>query len=118
MSKASQVEKRLIRREHIRQMVSDCFNHTGMTKVLEWHNPEEERLYSLLIGKDLFGDVTVDRQWCSCVTKQGHRKRSITCESKIGDVVTMIDGLLKRRLVHGYELITAVDFELESYSVD
>lgn len=118
MKESSQAEMLFNRREGIRSMVDECFNHSGMTKILEWHNPEEERLYSLLAGKDLFGDLTIERQWSSCVTNKGNRKRTITSRDDIGRVVTMIDGLLKRRLLHGYRLITEVSFDVSFNTAD
>ncbi|GAB6071523.1 hypothetical protein JCM30760_26210 [Thiomicrorhabdus hydrogeniphila] len=106
MKARTSIQEKLIRREHIHQMLAESFDTDGVHKILEWVNLTDERYYKLIVGKDLLGDMLLIREWGSTVTKQGQRLNLITQPEKMGQFVTLVDGLLKRRSVHGYELIT------------
>lgn len=97
-------EQRVIRQKCIKHLLTEGFKFTGMTKVLEWYNDDTERFYKLLVGKDLFGDLIIERQWGSTKTEQCQQMRTTALPEKVGEVVILVDGILKTRKAHGYEL--------------
>lgn len=100
------IQDKLTRRERLEQLLLDAFTQEGIHKLLVWRNDTLERYYSLLAGKDLLGDLMFVREWGSTVTKQSQCLCSIVQPEKVGEVVNLVDGILKRRSLNGYVLLT------------
>ncbi len=100
------IQDKLTRRERIEQLLLNAFTQEGVHKLLEWRNDDKERYYSLLAGKDLLGAQVLIREWGSSVTKQSQCLCSVVQPEKVGEVVNLVDGILKRRSLNGYVLLT------------
>lgn len=95
-------------RSEIAQLVEETVSAGGINRILDWRNPLNDRYYTLLVGKDLLGDLVLVRQWGSSVTLQDQGKREVYTAEEVPKMVRTIVDLLKRRGVHGYELRTSL----------
>ncbi len=100
------IQDKLTRRESIERLLLNAFTQEGIHKLLEWRNDDKERYYSLLLGKDLLGDYMLLREWASTITKQSQCLYLIVSPEKVGEAVNLVDGILKRRSLNGYVLLT------------
>ncbi|MBD3821637.1 MAG: hypothetical protein IE914_05200 [Thiotrichales bacterium] len=70
-----------------------------------WHNLSNRRYYRLSLGKDLLGDMVVEREWGSLDTHQHNSKRAIFLASELSNVLTLVRNVFRTREAHGYALV-------------
>jgi hypothetical protein len=71
-----------------------------------WHNDSNRRYYRLSLGKDLLGDMVVEREWGSLDTNQHNSKRATFLASEPSNVLTLIRNVFRAREQHGYAIVS------------
>ena len=66
---------------------------------------DKQRSYRLLVGKDLFGQLIVERHWGSMVTRRGGFRRSVHNPEDAATVRKLVLRTISTRGRHGYQMI-------------
>lgn len=76
-----------------------------LIKILHWENTELQRYYSVLLGKDILGDLILLRTWGSSKTKQHGEKKEIHNHTKTTELNSILRTIINTRKRNGYTLI-------------
>jgi len=71
--------------------------------IWRWVHPQKRRWYTILLHRDLFGDLVLIRAWGSLDSQRGGEKKEIL--EDIGDAEKRLKENRRLRLRHGYRPI-------------
>jgi hypothetical protein len=88
----------------------ESLNSNGLSKVMEWVNPESRRYYLLFLGMDMFGHRIMKREWGSLDSSRHGGKTDVDFDYdplNPAALANRIKRVARDRENHGYVLVNA-----------
>jgi hypothetical protein len=78
-----------------------------LSPVLRYHNVSNNRFYRILVGRNLFNDLVLVREWGSLRTNAGDSKETPYSQHEIEKLINKIFQTVQARFLHGYDEVSA-----------